>query len=651
MKYLSFTKFIALYVLCGLMITQNSQSQTKGSFDVNITFQGQSRALSFYVPNDYDSTKKYGLIVGLHGSGDHSSNFRNYLIYPVSSGGLSWPTFITNTIIACPDGGNDGSRDFYTPAGDQYIIDSTIQYVKNRYNIDDKNIILEGFSLGGRCALKYGLENYTKFKGLLLNTPAVQGILDADNNLNSGSLIYNYKNGINIPVAITHGVNDVGYGPPVDTVFTRFVENKVKVIYFNVPGMAHAIPGQAIIQKCLNFINQPLKNNTDVELINIKTPDRTYISKIKPSIRLRNFGTSDITTVDLSYTINGTSANYTWNGTLTSFDYKDIQLPEINCQETDNTYSVQITKINEGNADPLLSKKLDSTGFQFMAQSYKLPLFMGFELTEPTISLWGVRSSGNMMGTWSLDTFRTQGKYSLYMYNIPLFFYSVGLSEDILSPILDLSSVNHPCLSFDVGFDDVILNPPYGQNNLYTDTLKVLITSDSGRTYTTIYTKYGSELATVTTPFLFSDFYVNNEIFAPTASQIWRTEIIRLDTFQNINKAVIVFKYVSGWGGFLYLDNLKLQSYEDLSVTDEITGLSATFVSPNPASDFVNIIIPENMEYLKITNMNGEQIYTQNLNPDITSLHLNTADFPSGIYIIELTGNTKALRNKLIILK
>lgn len=179
--------FLAMLVTaCG------ATAQSTGSFDVTVTIQGSARTLSCYVPPTYNSAVPHRLVVGLHGSGDVSANYRSAMINT-----LQFQNYLTNTIFIFPDGGSDQARDFYTPAGDEAIIDSAIQYAFNNYNIDTSRMLLQGFSLGGRSALKYGLDNPYRFSGLLLNTPALQGVRDAIYNP-----WFNYVAAAGLPIVI-----------------------------------------------------------------------------------------------------------------------------------------------------------------------------------------------------------------------------------------------------------------------------------------------------------------------------------------------------------------------------------------------------------------------------------------------------------------
>ncbi|MFH1052192.1 MAG: T9SS type A sorting domain-containing protein [bacterium] len=636
-----FTK--TLLMLITIISIQNLQSQQTGSFNINVNIVNGSRPISFYVPTDYDSTKQYSLMICLHGSGQPCYSYRDNLC-------PAWATFIKNTIFACPEGGGSAG-DFYNSVGDETIIDSAISYSITNYSIDEEQIILEGFSLGGRSALKYGLDNPEKFKGLLLNTPAVQSQLDAKNDP-VYSLNYNYQNGTKLPIAITHGDTDEGYYFLIDTVFKILTDNNAMVTFTRIPGMGHSIPNNTITQACLDFINQPLKNTLDADITKVLRPERTYEQTITPFFRMRNRGSSPLTSAEITYTINGIASNYSWSGSLASFEHADIELPEITCTENMNTLIVTIDSINGDYANPSLSVKQYSTKFQSLTQGIDLPIEFGFELTEPTLDFWSLENSGGMI-SWGVYTdAHTEGNNALMMYNTPFFNINQGLSENNLSPLLDLTSVQNPCLAFDVGFNYIALTTAggYSQNYTFTDTLKILITTDGGITYTNIYSKTGASLATVGTP-ITNPTSINACIFIPNSLNQWRTEIIKLDDYKDKTKAAFVFKDVSGLGGSLWLDNIRFMSYDDISDVDEVIDITGLTITPNPATDLINLKIPANTKEIRILNLAGFEIYQQNIELEKTEIHLSTDCISSGIYIVEALVGDKIISEKLVIIK
>ena len=151
----------ALLLLC-LHTTNTASAQHTGSYDTTIAFMSATRAVSLYVPTAYADTTPCRLMVCLHGLGDTCSSYRSVLI-----GSYGWGTAMPNTIFVCPES-STRNADYFFPTGSEAIIQACIDLARATYNIDTTDIVLQGFSLGGRAALRYGLNNYAQFKGLLL---------------------------------------------------------------------------------------------------------------------------------------------------------------------------------------------------------------------------------------------------------------------------------------------------------------------------------------------------------------------------------------------------------------------------------------------------------------------------------------------------
>jgi hypothetical protein len=644
-KYYSF-KIIVLLVC--LLSFQTIFSQQKGSFNVNIQFLGTSRMLSFYVPNSYDSTKQYNLMVCLHGMGQPANSYRDNLC-------PSWSSIMPNMIFVCPESiisQGVATADYFSGPGQETIIDSAIAYSKAHYSIDAKQIFLEGFSMGGRSALKYGLEYPDKFKGLLLNTPAVQGKMD-QNNVKNYSIIYNYKNGAKIPIALTYGTADANYSNMGDTIAKILSDNNTPLFQVAVNNMGHAIPNNATIQQCMNFFNQPVKNGIDASIYGIFINDRIYDIKAKPLFRLVNYGLDTIISADIKYNINGTDAQYSWSGSLPTLEHKDIELPEITCQENSNTLSVTIVNLNGEPAVSSLAKKTGTVKFNCYTQALSLPNKTSFENNEQILNYWDIRISGGMW-TWSLynQNISTDGANSLYLYNMPFVNLNQGFSDNLLSPVMDLSSVNHPCLAFDLAFDYIYLTPP-SYNNYYTfsDTLNILISVDSGKTNKKVYSKTYKDLATVSSP-ITNPASLDACIFAPQSIDDWRiNEIIILDDYKTATHAYLTFQYVSGMGGTIWLDNIRFMSMDYLAVEEYLKERSGIIIAPNPAIDMINLNIPETASELNIYNLIGMKIYSKKLALGESEFHLSTNGFNSGTYIVEILVDGKIFKEKLMIVK
>lgn len=72
----------------------------------------------------------------------------------------------------------------------------------------------------------------------------------------------------------------------------------------------------------------------------------------EPIIELTNYGTSDLTDVEISYSINGAVYTYTWSGNLESLEVENISLPAVTYTSLPtNTFIAEITNTNNQGAD------------------------------------------------------------------------------------------------------------------------------------------------------------------------------------------------------------------------------------------------------------------------------------------------------------
>ncbi len=157
---------------------------------------GTPRKYVLAVPKTYSASKKYPLIVALHGDGGNASNFQALLHMEEATG--------DDAIIAY----EEGSVDLYTAYDqndDQRLIELTIAAVKAKYSIDAAKIWGVGYSKGA-----FQLNQIACRKPGLLSAMAVHAGGAPEDRLPNGSV--DCPNAIALPVFATEGGNDSGIG-------------------------------------------------------------------------------------------------------------------------------------------------------------------------------------------------------------------------------------------------------------------------------------------------------------------------------------------------------------------------------------------------------------------------------------------------------
>jgi pimeloyl-ACP methyl ester carboxylesterase len=118
---------------------------------------GSLQPYKIQVPNNYDKSKKYPLLVFLHGSGRTDENMFNIYHQYLSEG---------NFIQIAPRA--RGVSHYYGTENAQFDIKEVIQNTMENYTIDTSNIILAGFSMGGYGVYRTFIEAPQRFKGLAI---------------------------------------------------------------------------------------------------------------------------------------------------------------------------------------------------------------------------------------------------------------------------------------------------------------------------------------------------------------------------------------------------------------------------------------------------------------------------------------------------
>ena len=642
------SKFLKIFIIMivGFFSSQISKSQNDTTFDTQILFKGEYRILSVHVPKLTNNAIEYKMFIWLHGMGDNSSDFMTGLLQN------RLLDFLDNTVIVIPDGGNDQGRDFYTPTGDEDFIRVSMEWIKAKYPIDSSNIFLGGFSMGGRSALKYALDNPGKFRGLLLNTPAIQGIKESNNLLN---FKFKFENSKDIPMAITNGASDIIYVNPIDTLYKNLIEHNCKVIKYTFVGMGHQIPGPTYLKPCFDFLFNPLKNQLDGELCSVIFPNeltRIYTPTIKPIIRIRNSGASQINLLKIKYGVNKVMYSYNWQPEtqpLDPFNYVDITLPEIGVSEGVSQFEATIDSINGSPSNDQLSIKSLTRYILVQQNADTLPIKYGFESDYSSNQIWQIIPSGNVFLWGSDTTVSTEGSASGSMFNSPYLFDTEGMHDDFYSPVINLSTASHPTLSFDLAFNYLLFTQPYYPSDFkLTDTLRIYITTTNNPgTLTKIYDKSGASLATVSTP-IKNPTDMSTAYFVPSSLSQWRRETVDLINYKNLSDAVLLFEYTSGLGGSIWIDNIKIDNITDVN-DSEIADNAAVNVFPNPANDWININLPNNAKSIEIYTLEGIKLLSQDITNYENLFKLNVMQYNPGIYLIKIMTDDKILNERFVI--
>lgn len=280
----------------------------------------------------------------------------------------------------------------------------------------------------------------------------------------------------------------------------------------------------------------------DATISAITTPTGTICGlSFTPQITLKNLGNANLTSCTINYNIDG-GANqiYSWTGSLTPNSTTNITLNAITSTSGNHVFNVS-TSLPNGVADGNPGNDASSSNFTLaVVTGATLPFTEGFTTTTFPPTNWAIGNGGNTI-TWAratVGTAPTAGN-SAVMDNFSPASNISGDIDDLKTPALNLNSYTAATLTFDVAY------APY--NNQFSDTLRVLVSSDCGQTWTTAYLKGGTTLATQAA-----------QTTAFNSPSTWRNETVDLSQFVGNDAVYLAFRNRSGYGNKLYIDNVNI---------------------------------------------------------------------------------------------
>lgn len=193
---------------------------------------GTLQPYSLFVPDNYDEKIPLPLFVSLHGSGVDEQKFIYFMARTVNY--MSFKIRLKrNFIVLAPKA--RGLSDWYLGDSGKDVIEC-INHVKKLYSIDEKNIILDGFSMGGYGAWRIGLLHPGLFKALIIRS----GRISPPEGLEGENILDLLEKGKRLKIFIVHGEKDNAV--PVENarkVVQKLKELGIGHIYIEVKGAAH----------------------------------------------------------------------------------------------------------------------------------------------------------------------------------------------------------------------------------------------------------------------------------------------------------------------------------------------------------------------------------------------------------------------------
>jgi hypothetical protein len=178
-------------------------------------------------------------------------------------------------------------------------------------------------------------------------------------------------------------------------------------------------------------------------------------------------------------------------------------------------------------------------------------------------------------------------------------------------------------------------------NPNFSDTLEILISTDCGDTYNSVYKKFSTALVTTAAPFF------TTAAFVPTAAQ-WRRDSIDLSAFTTYSNVTIKFRHITDYENNLFLDDINIDVPATTGINEGNT-LSAVSLFPNPAKESIRLNlagVTATGIRMQLMDATGRLLQTQENLSGGMNYDFDIENLAAGSYVVMIMsgGDVKALR-------
>jgi hypothetical protein len=374
-----------------------------------------------------------------------------------------------------------------------------------------------------------------------------------------------------------------------------------------------------------------------------------------PSFAVTNQTVNVVTSIEAQYTVNGGAAVPVTVSSLSLSQNQSttVNFPTVTLPAGNNDIQYTLNTLNGSQADVISSNNNDLAGSIAALTASPTATTLIEDFTSAPLP------SGTWKYTQTMPGLLFENPNNISAGNFCVFgeaSSSVTISNCIRSQLastnwnnksgaivfdnIDLSANSAPGLSFD--YAHALLSAGVGDGKL-----EVFVSTDCGGTWTSVWSRTGTALATGPVTAAGTNFY-------PTPVTDWATANVDLTSFANQSAVAVKYDFSKGTSANnIYVDNI---NFDLMSSVNQIEAVSALSIMPNPVINSMNIEFSlEQAEDLNISILNSlgqivETVASRNFEGD-NILTVNTNKLSSGIYFLNITSSSKVNTKRFVISK
>jgi hypothetical protein len=419
----------------------------------------------------------------------------------------------------------------------------------------------------------------------------------------------------------------------------------LEIIAFIAEGNQEIITGNKAL---ISYETPPGVSIIDLSIKDLSVKPALCGTSFTPTLLVKNNSTVVADSFDVEYVYNGgTAVVQNFTTALQPGDSITVTFPAIATLakkneffynvNVDNVYHlIDITAGNSQAATPVFYIMPPSTFGTIHAETFE-SYALGAStpnhsiLENPTSSpAYTVNQNVSSTVTWDLGAY--QG--SANSYKVGFYDMEAGKSVKIMFEKLDFTGTEHGML-----FDWA-----YCQYSTENDKLEIKVSDNCGATWTTVWSKAGSALATRA---------LQTASFYPKTNE-WKSADVDLNAFNGKPEVIVAFVATSAYGNNLFIDNISIYNQTNSGIENTVSENTVS-IYPNPAENTVNfnLNITKNEEVnYTIYNSLGQVVAQMSLGELTSGNHIQNVDisnFAKGVYSINIVVGGEIFNQKLIV--
>jgi hypothetical protein len=386
----------------------------------------------------------------------------------------------------------------------------------------------------------------------------------------------------------------------------------------------------------------------DAAITGITEPAQVICTRnFQPSVTLTSRGTDTIRNVKVLFRFNNNELDSVqWTGKLGKGQSAQVALKNLNAGFTGRHTLTVYTKQPNGQPDPFPGNDTSRLVFT-VSDPQPAPLTEGFESAAFPPTNWATIANGNAYGWEATNRSASERSNAAWIRNYR--FAGNGKTDDLYTPPVRVNTFDSVVVRFDVSH---ALSKPAGATTTLLDTLEVLLTKDCGKTYQSLYKKWGVALQTSGTPGQPVTYAVGDTLgHVPTRVGEWRKEYIDISSFVTSNNPFqVVFRNSSVKGNNILLDNIQIIPVILPARLKE----QGYMIAPNPFEQSFTIRhleVPVKLQGIQIVNIMGQTVYKRSFNGDAAAQMSISIGSGAGVYIVHMKYSDKTITERLVKLR